>query len=100
MSADQIDSNKPSSESNLSQPKDSHTSNYTPYPKLYPKDVAPPQENWTSVSVSQQPINATSTPEVRAPISEDAATTLPKESNPWQVTGEYPSKEQGKAPME
>ncbi|KAI9097909.1 hypothetical protein K1719_025680 [Acacia pycnantha] len=91
MSADQIDSNKPSSESNLSQPKDSHTSDYAPYPKLDPKDVAPPQENWTSVSVSQQPINATSTPEVRAPISEDAATTLPKESNPYVTPAPAPA---------
>ncbi|KAK4274148.1 hypothetical protein QN277_017423 [Acacia crassicarpa] len=91
MSADQIHSNKPSSESNLSQPKDSHTSDYAPYPKLDPKDVAPPQENWTSVSVSQQPINATSTPEVRAPISEDAATTLPKESNPYVTPAPAPA---------
>lgn len=91
MSSDQINSNKPSEESNPSQPKDSHTSDYAPYPKLDPKDVSPPQENWTSVAVSQQPVNATAAPEVRAPISEDAATTMPKESNPYVTPAPAPA---------
>nr|ACU23491.1 unknown [Glycine max] len=46
-----------------------HSGDYAPYPKLDPTDVAPPQ----------QPLNT----ESRAPISEDAATTMPKDSNPY-----------------
>lgn len=82
MSSDQTHSAK-HSEADPSQPKDSHPTDYAPYPKLDPNDVAPPQENWTSVSMFQQPVNAPTAPEVRAPISGDAATTMPSESNPY-----------------
>lgn len=64
---------------NPPQVQDSHSPDYAPYPKLDPNDVAPPH--------LQQPINTadtpTSPPDSRAPISGDAATTLPQESNPY-----------------
>ncbi|KAE8715400.1 GEM-like protein 1 [Hibiscus syriacus] len=53
------------------------SSAYDPYPKLDPNDVAPPPENWTSVSMGSQ-----SDPSPRpAPISNSAATTMPAVSN-------------------
>ncbi|KAK9023485.1 hypothetical protein V6N11_003703 [Hibiscus sabdariffa] len=55
------------------------SSDYAPYPKLDPKDVAPPPENWTSVSMGSQ-----SDPSPHpAPISTSGATTMPAESNPY-----------------
>ncbi|KAJ7958946.1 GLABRA2 expression modulator [Quillaja saponaria] len=85
MSADQTHFTKQSeSDPKL---KDAHSSDYAPYPKLDPKDVVPPEENWTSVSMSQPSpaqtnINSGAS-EVRAPISGDSATTMPHESNPY-----------------
>ncbi|KAE8656258.1 GEM-like protein 1 [Hibiscus syriacus] len=55
------------------------SSDYAPYPKLDPNDVAPPPENWTSVSMSSQ---SDSSPQP-ALISNGAATTMPAESNPY-----------------
>lgn len=54
-----------------------HSGDYAPYPKLDPTDVAPPQ----------QPLNT----ESRAPISEDAATTMPKDSNPYVTPAPVPA---------
>lgn len=75
---------------------------YAPYPKLDPKDVAPPpMENWSNVPMGSQSqpqpqpqsqSQSQSQPhqhpqtvhsEARAPISGDAATTMPPESNPY-----------------
>ncbi|GKV09446.1 hypothetical protein SLEP1_g20947 [Rubroshorea leprosula] len=57
----------------------SHSTDYAPYPKLDPKDVAPPPENWTSVSVGTESQPSTGP----APIQGSAATTMPVESNPY-----------------
>ncbi|XWS25345.1 hypothetical protein CRYUN_Cryun27aG0061100 [Craigia yunnanensis] len=55
------------------------SSDYAPYPKLDPKDVTPPPENWTNVSMGFQ-----SQPNPGpAPISSSAVTTMPDESNPY-----------------
>ncbi|KAE8666777.1 GEM-like protein 1 [Hibiscus syriacus] len=55
------------------------SSDYAPYPKLDPNDVAPPPENWSSVSMGTQ-----SDPNRHpAPISTSGATTMPAESNPY-----------------
>ena len=55
------------------------SSDYAPYPKLDPKDVTPPPENWANVSMgSQSQLNPGP-----APISSSAATTMPAESNPY-----------------
>ncbi|KAG5065781.1 hypothetical protein JHK86_009512 [Glycine max] len=51
-----------------------HTADYAPYPKLDPTDVAPPLNT-----------------ESRAPISEDAATTMPKDSNPYVTPAPVPA---------
>lgn len=79
----------------------SHSQDYAPYPKLDPNDVAPPpqSETWTSVAIASEPPPKSESPsvppappvanpevhaEVRAPIAaEDAATTMPLESNPY-----------------
>ncbi|KAL5777317.1 hypothetical protein ACOSP7_010243 [Xanthoceras sorbifolium] len=66
MSQHQPDQTKVSSDSD--QP---HSSDYAPYPRLDPNDVAPSPENWSSVPVGP------------APINESAATTMPPESNPY-----------------
>ncbi|XWS23952.1 hypothetical protein CRYUN_Cryun28dG0059900 [Craigia yunnanensis] len=55
------------------------SSDYAPYPKLDPKDVTPPPENWTNVSMGSQ-LQPNLGP---APISSSAATTMPAESNPY-----------------
>ncbi|PON70517.1 GRAM domain containing protein [Trema orientale] len=71
-----------------------HSTDYAPYPKLQPDDVVPPPqpETWTSVSIAPQshpqPPSApppTTAPHVeeRAPISADAATSMPQDSNPY-----------------
>ncbi|KAI8550297.1 hypothetical protein RHMOL_Rhmol06G0094100 [Rhododendron molle] len=74
---------------------DHHHSDYAPYPKLDPNDVAPPAENWTSVPVDSQPPpppphppaaehpRASSPPQGPAPISGESATSMPPESNPY-----------------
>lgn len=60
----QHDQNNPSNPP--SPPPNLHSSDYAPYPKLDPNDVAPPPENWGP-----------------APINQSAATTMPSESNPY-----------------
>ncbi|KAF7140281.1 hypothetical protein RHSIM_Rhsim06G0074700 [Rhododendron simsii] len=74
---------------------DHHHSDYAPYPKLDPNDVAPPAENWTSVPVDSQPPpppphqpaaehpRSSSPPQGPAPISGESATSMPPESNPY-----------------
>ncbi|KAE8669473.1 GEM-like protein 1 [Hibiscus syriacus] len=52
------------------------SSDYAPYPKLDPTDVAPPPENWSIGSQSDPNPHP-------APISTSAATTMPAESNPY-----------------
>ncbi|KAK7410458.1 hypothetical protein VNO78_01254 [Psophocarpus tetragonolobus] len=54
-----------------------HSVDYAPYPKLEPDDVAPPQP---------QPLNT----ESRAPISGDAATTMPQDPNPYVTPAPVP----------
>ncbi|XP_062098267.1 GEM-like protein 1 [Humulus lupulus] len=76
----------------------SHSSDYAPYPKLQPHDIAPPPqpETWTSVTIAPQPQpqsnpeppsapppRAATHVEERAPITADAATSMPQESNPY-----------------
>ncbi|KAJ0024851.1 hypothetical protein Pint_08427 [Pistacia integerrima] len=56
-----------------------HSSDYAPYPKLDPNDVAPPPHNWTNVSVGP------------APINETAATAMPPESNPYVSPSPVPA---------
>ncbi|CAN1340809.1 GEM-like protein 1 [Linum perenne] len=63
-----------------------NTSDYAPYPKLDPKDVSPPSENWANVSMA----GSISTPSQShpaapgpTPIPGDHATTMPAESNPY-----------------
>lgn len=60
-----------------------HSGDYAPYPKLDPNDVAPPPpiENWSHVPMGSEPQTVNS--EARAPISGDAATTMPQDSNPY-----------------
>ncbi|PON63435.1 GRAM domain containing protein [Parasponia andersonii] len=71
-----------------------HSTDYAPYPKLQPDDVVPPPqpESWTSVSIAPQshpkppsapPLNTAPHVEERAPISADAATSMPQDSNPY-----------------
>lgn len=59
----------------------SHSSDYAPYPKLDPNDVAPVSETWTPVTVGSTP--PSQQPEGPAPIYGSAATTMPAESNPY-----------------
>ncbi|MCE0482341.1 cleavage polyadenylation factor subunit fip1 [Datura stramonium] len=83
----------PNTNPNPNPPSDhSHSSDYAPYPKLDPNDVAPVPETLTPVAVgsnppSQQPPQpqprSPSVPEGPAPISGSAATTMPTESNPY-----------------
>ena len=97
MSTDQTTNTKPSQPQ---PPEDSHSPDYAPYPKLDPIDVAPPppppqpqhepqpHQNLTS----QQPLNSPSgAAESRAPISGDAATTMPQESNPYVSPAPVPA---------
>ncbi|XP_049345088.1 GEM-like protein 1 [Solanum verrucosum] len=66
----------PNPNPNLNPPSDhSHSSDYAPYPKLDPNDVAPVSETWTPVNVGSNPPSA--------PIYGSAATTMPTESNPY-----------------
>lgn len=57
-----------------------HPSDYSPYPKLDPADVAPPSENWSNLTASAP----------RAPISGDATTAMPPESNPYVTPAPAP----------
>lgn len=80
MSADHTQSAKPSESDLKHDPQ--HSGDYAPYPKLDADDVAPPPiENWSHVPMGSQPQTVNS--EARAPISDDAATTMPQESNPY-----------------
>ncbi|KAJ8771594.1 hypothetical protein K2173_026771 [Erythroxylum novogranatense] len=73
---------KPQLPESQEQETEPHTSDYAPYPKLDPNDVAPPPQNWSSIFVgTQQPPPATHQP--AAPITENVATTMPQESNPY-----------------
>ncbi|KAE9609069.1 hypothetical protein Lal_00020489 [Lupinus albus] len=72
-SGDQIPQSHPINQSQpQNQVHDSHSPDYAPYPKLDPNDLVPPQ-----------PINSSTPPDSRVPISGDAATTLPTDSNPY-----------------
>ncbi|CAI0447950.1 unnamed protein product [Linum tenue] len=74
---------------------ESKAPDYAPYPKLDPKDVAPPSENWADVSMSGGSVAAAPPPPPPSEASRsappgptptlggDAATTLPAESNPY-----------------
>ncbi|KAK8485680.1 hypothetical protein V6N13_109976 [Hibiscus sabdariffa] len=62
-------------------PPPAPSSEYAPYPKLDPKDVAPPPENWTDVSMGSQ--SQSNSNHGTAPVSDSAATTMPAESNPY-----------------
>ncbi|KDP41451.1 hypothetical protein JCGZ_15858 [Jatropha curcas] len=76
----QLDHTKESKEPEDNQ-KNPHPSDYAPYPKLDPNDVAPPAENWANVSrATDHPPQPAEGP---APISGAAATTMPAESNPY-----------------
>ncbi|KAJ6685639.1 GEM-LIKE PROTEIN 2 [Salix purpurea] len=59
---------------------DSHDSDYAPYPKLDPKDVAPPPENWANLSMGS---TTQSQPPGQSSVTGTAATTMPAESNPY-----------------
>ncbi|KAJ6939532.1 GEM-like protein 1 [Populus alba x Populus x berolinensis] len=61
-----------------------HTSDYAPYPKIDPKDVAPSPENWANLSTGS---TAQSKPPGPSPIGGTAATTMPAESNPYVSAG-------------
>ncbi|CAH1443328.1 unnamed protein product [Lactuca virosa] len=94
-------------------PEDSYSTEYAPYPKIDPTDVAPPPatpagENWTSVPVGSQP-EAPPPPAVGQPMYTAAArssndppqgsnavpgggaTTMPSESNPYVSPGPVPA---------
>ncbi|CAJ1974012.1 unnamed protein product [Sphenostylis stenocarpa] len=59
-----------------------HTADYAPYPKLDPDDVVPPP-----LQQHEAPLNT----ESRAPISGDAATTMPMDSNPYVTAAPVPA---------
>ncbi|XP_041018436.1 GEM-like protein 1 isoform X2 [Juglans microcarpa x Juglans regia] len=91
MSADQTHQATPSG-SDLKH-NSTHSGDYAPYPKLGPDDVQPPPiEDWSDVPMGSQPKpqQQTQAPlenpvhaEARAPVTADAATTMPPESNPY-----------------
>ena len=91
---------KPTAESDPKLHNDKNSANsplstdYAPYPKLDPNDVDPPPppqvDTWSNVPMQSQPKSQPSIPtenpvhsEARAPIADDAATTMPTESNPY-----------------
>ncbi|KAL9450040.1 hypothetical protein AB3S75_011890 [Citrus x aurantiifolia] len=69
----QIETKASSETHHMQQQQEPHSSDYAPYPKIDPNDVAPPPQNWSNVSTATGP----------APINESAATTMPAESNPY-----------------
>lgn len=69
----QIETKASSDAHHVQQQQEPHSSDYAPYPKIDPNDVAPPPQNWSNVSTATGP----------APINESAATTMPAESNPY-----------------
>ncbi|KAJ9166505.1 hypothetical protein P3X46_021251 [Hevea brasiliensis] len=72
-----------SQESQILEKQNPHTSDYAPYPKLDPKDFAPPPENWANVSTGPSPQTHPAPAEGPAPIAGAAATAMPAESNPY-----------------
>uniref|UniRef100_A0A2N9IFS1 GRAM domain-containing protein n=1 Tax=Fagus sylvatica TaxID=28930 RepID=A0A2N9IFS1_FAGSY len=86
----------------------SHSVDYAPYPKLDPNDVAPSDLNtWSNVPMSSQSQTKSQPPtenpvhsEARAPISGDAATTMPTESNPYVSPAPAPAPSSVKNKME
>ncbi|KAL5558547.1 hypothetical protein UlMin_034758 [Ulmus minor] len=94
MSQQQQPGDPPTVAKSIEPEKDPHSSDYAPYPKLQPEDVAPHQsETWSSVPIASQQQSPPDPPaasqasaphvEERAPISGDAATSMPPESNPY-----------------
>lgn len=73
--------NKSQSQAQSVKQTTSHSTDYVPYPKLDPNDVAPPPDNWTSVPVTSQqsPVD----PPRSSAAPEDSATTMPSDSNPY-----------------
>ncbi|XP_071716066.1 GEM-like protein 1 [Rutidosis leptorrhynchoides] len=84
---------------NPNQPQDTHTTDYAPYPKIDPNDVAPAPatsagDNWTSVPVgtqppppppaaSAQPMYTGAARSSEGVYPSGGATTMPSESNPY-----------------
>ncbi|KAE8056980.1 hypothetical protein FH972_013706 [Carpinus fangiana] len=97
MSTDHTQLAKPSESDPKQDPQ--HSGDYAPYPKLDPNDVAPPPiENWSHVPMGSQPQTVNS--EARAPISGQAATTLPQDSNPYISPAPAPAPASVKNTME
>lgn len=77
------------------------SSDYAPYPKLDPDDVAPPKEDWATVNKGSQspppapqPLGSPtpdSAAEGPAPISGRSATTMPVDSNPYISSSPAPA---------
>ncbi|KAK6938097.1 GRAM domain [Dillenia turbinata] len=67
-----------------SKKSETHSSDYAPYPKLDPADIAspPPPYAWSSVAIGSDP-SASSVPP-------NAATTMPAESNPYVSAAPVP----------
>lgn len=71
-------------ESQIPEKQNPHTSEYAPYPKLDPNDVAPPPpQNFGNASMGPSPQSHPAPAEGPAPIAGAAATTMPAESNPY-----------------
>ncbi|KAJ9673961.1 hypothetical protein PVL29_023485 [Vitis rotundifolia] len=90
-------------ESHVAKPESDYppSADYAPYPKLDPNDVAPPKEDWTTVTMSSQPPPpvsqnsgspiSESASEGPAPIARNSATTMPVESNPYISSSPAPA---------
>ena len=90
-------------ESHVAKPESDYppSADYAPYPKLDPNDVAPPKEDWTTVTISSQtphPVSqnsgspiSESASEGPAPIARNSATTMPVESNPYISSSPAPA---------
>lgn len=89
MNQHQADPAKTSSDSEKQQQQQPHSSDYAPYPKLDPNDVAPPPENWSSVSIGQRSNDGPGPGP--ASINTSAATTMPSESNPYVSPSPVPA---------
>ncbi|KAI5589003.1 hypothetical protein BDE02_05G132400 [Populus trichocarpa] len=63
---------------------DPHTTDYAPYPKLDPQDVAPPLDNWANVSMGSTTLsNPAGATQGSPPIAGTTVTTMPADSNPY-----------------
>ncbi|XP_011010388.1 PREDICTED: GEM-like protein 1 [Populus euphratica] len=63
---------------------DPHNSDYAAYPKLDPQDVAPPLDNWASVSMGSTTLSKPAGPTQGSPtIAGTTVTTMPADSNPY-----------------